>query len=140
MPIRRFTFTRNWIPGVDLEAFAIRLRDARKAHGMSQYEFSRKMGVSTNSVSSWENARSQPMPEKMPKIASVLDVTEKFLKTGTSEGGAADNATDVSGPFRSSDIEADLEHLRSKIALAIGLPVSQVGLSIQLLTHPNPIS
>ncbi len=124
---RTFSFTRSWMPRADAEAFANRLRDARKASGMTQKKFAEEMGVSINTASYWENGRTQPMPEKISKIAAALGTTEVFLRTGAQSDG-----TEESKKESPEHVTAVVEEARQKIASAKGIPPSQVRISIDL--------
>jgi transcriptional regulator with XRE-family HTH domain len=111
----------------DAEAFAERLRELRKASGMTQIEFAKRIGISLNTVSYWENARTQPMPEKMAKIASELGTSEDFLRTG-----AQSNGTTQPQKASTENVRTVVEEARQKIALDKGVQPSQVRISIDL--------
>ena len=51
------------------ENFAIKLRELRKASGMTQEQLAAEFGVSVQAVSKWETAASYPDIELMPRIA-----------------------------------------------------------------------
>jgi transcriptional regulator with XRE-family HTH domain len=128
MPIRYPTFMfKRWMARADAEAFAERLRELRKASGMTQIEFAKRIGISLNTVSYWENARTQPMPEKMAKIASELGTSEDFLRTG-----AQSNGTTQPQKASTENVRTVVEEARQKIALDKGVQPSQVRISIDL--------
>jgi transcriptional regulator with XRE-family HTH domain len=130
MPIfqRPFGFGAHWIPFAEMEAFARRLRDTRQACGMTQWDFAEKLDVSSNTVWSWEKGRSRPNPSRIKKIASVLEVTEEFLRTG------ADVVEATPEDDSHEPLTSDIEQLRQKIALAVGILPSQVRLSVEFLS------
>jgi transcriptional regulator with XRE-family HTH domain len=130
MPIHRtYSFARRWMPAAEATAFASRLRVVRRACGMSQQALSETLGVSTTTVSYWENGRTQPMPEKIPEVAALLGVTEAFLRTGSNENShAVDTTTEREA---SGSIAFDIEQLRRKIASAIGISPGQVRVSVE---------
>lgn len=59
-----------------------RIRQARKASGMTQDQLAQNIPVSRQTVSSWENDRTQPDYETLQKIAALLGigVAELFQK------------------------------------------------------------
>ena len=54
------------------ENFAIKLRELRKASGMTQEQLAAEFGVSVQAVSKWETAASYPDIELMPRIADLF--------------------------------------------------------------------
>ena len=52
-----------------------RIRYYRELVGMEQKELARRIGVTGNSVSNWENGRARPDINLLPEICRVLDVT-----------------------------------------------------------------
>jgi transcriptional regulator with XRE-family HTH domain len=125
---RTFTFSKPWLSAPERFELAKRLRDAREARRMTKREFARQVGVTENTAWSWENGRTQPNPDKLPVIASVLGLSEAFLRLGT----ASNN--DESEARVSDTIASDIERLRRKIASALGMPASQVRVSVELLS------
>ena len=57
------------------ERLALRLIEYRKAAGMSQAEFAKKIGKAPSVVCAWEKGASSPDAELLPKIAKALQVT-----------------------------------------------------------------
>lgn len=57
----------------------IRIRELRLSRGMSQVELSKKLGVSKQSVSNWENDNILPSVEMVVKLAKCLSVTTDSL-------------------------------------------------------------
>lgn len=60
----------------------LRIREARVAAGMTQKAVAEALGVTLQSVSQWENGRSQPETDRLMKLADILSVTWPWLKTG----------------------------------------------------------
>ena len=56
-----------------------RIRQARKASGMTQDQLAQNIPVSRQTVSSWENDRTQPDYETLQKIAGSLGITAAEL-------------------------------------------------------------
>ncbi len=57
----------------------IRIRELRLARGMSQVELAKKLGVTKQSVSNWENDNILPSVEMLAKIANCLSVSTDSL-------------------------------------------------------------
>ena len=47
----------------------------RKQKGITQKELAEELGVTTQAVSKWENARSWPDIQLLPDIAKIFDVS-----------------------------------------------------------------
>lgn len=56
-----------------------RIRLLRKARGMSQVELAKRLGVTKQSVSNWENDNIQPSIEMLIKLAGVFAVSTDYL-------------------------------------------------------------
>ena len=56
-----------------------KLREARKAAGLSQEEFAQKAGVSRSAVAKWESGRGLPDIENLKVISSLLDISIDYL-------------------------------------------------------------
>ena len=69
-----------------------RIRALRQARGMSQVELARRLGVTKQSVSNWENDNIQPSIEMLQKLAAALSVSTDYL-LGLEDG----ERLDVSG-------------------------------------------
>ena len=59
--------------------FHERVRALRQARNMSQVELAKRLGVTKQSVSNWENDNIQPSIEMLMRIAEVLDVSTDYL-------------------------------------------------------------
>lgn len=55
------------------------IRELRIASNISQVELARKLGVSKQSVSNWENDNIQPSIDMLIKIAKVFNVSTDYL-------------------------------------------------------------
>ncbi len=56
-----------------------RIRAARTAKKMSQEQLGERLGVSFQAVSSWEQGKFFPDPERLPELAKALDLSLDFL-------------------------------------------------------------
>mgnify|MGYP004511913943 FL=1 len=57
----------------------IKLKECRKAKGMSQVTLSRLVGVTQQAVGKWETGRSNPDPQMLVRLAEVLETTTDYL-------------------------------------------------------------
>lgn len=56
-----------------------RIRETRQARGMTQVQLAKKLGVTKQSLSNWENDNIQPSIDTLEKLAHHLDVSTDFL-------------------------------------------------------------
>lgn len=56
-----------------------RICKIRKAHGWSQVDLAKKLGVTKQTVSNWENDNIQPSVEMLIRVAKLLNVTTDYL-------------------------------------------------------------
>lgn len=56
-----------------------RIREARTARGMSQVELARRVGISKQSLSNWENGNILPSVEMLTRLAWHLNITTDYL-------------------------------------------------------------
>ena len=69
-----------------------KIKNLRTAHGYSQVEFARLVGVTKQCVSNWENDNVVPSVEMLVKIADVFGVTTDYVL-----GRSASTQIDASG-------------------------------------------
>ena len=55
------------------------IRTLRLVRGMSQVELARRLGVTKQSVSNWENDNIQPSIEMLKKLADIFSVSTDYL-------------------------------------------------------------
>ena len=67
-----------------MESLGQRIRNARKAKGMTQEQLASALYVSRQTVSGWENDRTEPSYEMLANLMELLDISVE-LKEGTSE-------------------------------------------------------
>lgn len=66
--------------------FGDRLAGAREAAGMTQADLARRLGVTLESLRSWEDDRSEPRSNRLQMLAGLLNVSIAWLLTGEGEG------------------------------------------------------
>ena len=67
-------------------AAGVRIRDARRARGMTQADLAAAIGVSRSAVAQWETDRSGQVTVNLARIASVLGVPVAHIIAGGDAG------------------------------------------------------
>lgn len=66
----------------------MRLKQVRKATGMTQADLALAVGVQQNTISQWENGERLVRSDKLPKLAQVLGCTIDALFEGAQTSSA----------------------------------------------------
>lgn len=77
MSIKNYTIVKNYKPG--LYMLNEQIRSLRINMGISQIELAKKLGVTKQSVSNWENDNILPSIEMLIKIATFFGVSTDYL-------------------------------------------------------------
>ena len=59
--------------------FGIRIKELRISYGLNQVEFGKRLSVTKQSVSNWENGNIQPSIDMLAKIAKTFSVSADYL-------------------------------------------------------------
>lgn len=59
-----------------------KIKELRKATGLTQQEFAEKVGVARNNLAGYETGRREPSAAVMELIVTKLNVSEAWLRTG----------------------------------------------------------
>lgn len=59
-----------------------RIKELRKALGLTQQEFSDRIGVKRNTIAQYESGRNEPLDAVITLICRTYDVSEEWLRTG----------------------------------------------------------
>ena len=59
--------------------FAIRLKELRKASGVTQKEFAKRMNISLSAVAMWETSQREPDHETVCAVSDYFSVTTDYL-------------------------------------------------------------
>jgi transcriptional regulator with XRE-family HTH domain len=51
------------------------LERRRKAAGLTIIQIAKRLGVQKQTISQWENGKTQPSPEMYPKLAAIFGIT-----------------------------------------------------------------
>ena len=115
------------MPPDETPAWALRMREAREAAGMSQSEVGRRLGINPGTVNRYEQGRSEPGGVRFVEIAVLLRVSAEWLVYGAAR---VDPRTDPPHWHEFLDrhdvsglTEVELEALRN--AYSPGLPITQ---------------
>lgn len=77
----------NEIPPVDYASVGLRIRNARKAQGLTQLELAERMGSSKSMVNAAELGKLTPSNRWLKKMAEVCHVSMQWILTGSEENG-----------------------------------------------------
>lgn len=91
--------------------FANRIKELRVSMGLNQVDFAKKLNVTKQSVSNWENGNIQPSIDMLIKIATVFSVSADYLL-----GLDVRSTIDVSNltEKQKSHIQAIIDDIRNK--------------------------
>ena len=70
----------------EIATFGDRVAGARDAMGLSRVDLADRLGIKEDTLSKWEEDRSEPRANKLQMLAGVLNVSMVWLMTGTGEG------------------------------------------------------
>lgn len=62
-----------------------RIKELRKALGLTQQEFSDRIGVKRNTIAQYESGRNEPLDAVIALICREFNVSEKWLRTGAGD-------------------------------------------------------
>jgi transcriptional regulator with XRE-family HTH domain len=90
-----------------------RIKEIRKSLGLTQEEFSKRLGIKRNTVANYEIGRNEPIDAVISLICREFDVNEEWLRCGTGEmfierleedetAALVQNLLDTSNPFYDS--------------------------------------
>lgn len=82
--------------------FGEKIRESRKAKGLTQKQLADKIGAKHNSVSDWENNKNKPDPDTIEILCGVLSITPNYLLRN-SENGFSSHERNIIEKYRSLD-------------------------------------
>lgn len=80
--------------------FGEKLRQARKAAGMTQKALAQAVDLKHNAVSNWENGITSPDPETIRRLCGILRMPPNFFFDTPQESGLTDQAFALFGEVR----------------------------------------
>ena len=116
------------------DTFGGRLRAARRASDLSRGELADKLGFKAKTVKAWERDELEPRPDKMTKLAGLLNVSLKWLLTGddAEHQGPTAGSHEHDGLTKSESLQAALAELRAIRTEQAGLADRLARLDVQL--------
>jgi transcriptional regulator with XRE-family HTH domain len=109
-----------------------RIAEARQKRGLSASEFARRMQVTPTAVWNWEKNGITPRNPTLSAIAAMLKVSEEFLRSGDSNAAVAGTVAPVD-KLVGFTVAESIERAKREIALAAGLPIDRVKLSVEFI-------
>jgi transcriptional regulator with XRE-family HTH domain len=101
--------------------FAVRLRAAREARGLSKSELARRVGVTPAAVGNWEAGYTRPRSETYTTLSALLNFEQE----------PADNhLLSSTGAVKSNS--SLIEEFRNKLAAHIGHPAERINVQVTL--------
>ena len=106
-----------------------RIKALRESQGMSKSELARRCGVTTTAVWNWEENGRVARGETLDLAAKALGVSQRYLISG--EG------THILAPSSSSvrTVATIIDDARNEIANITGVPLNQVRLNVEFVSH-----
>ncbi len=101
--------------GEDVATFGDRLAAAREYAGMNQEEFSRRLGVKTSTVRSWEDDLNEPRANRLQMMAGLLNVSVVWLLTGEGEGVTSAPGEDETRAPELSALLVEIRDIRAQM-------------------------
>ena len=96
--------------------FGDRVAAARDAVGLSQQELAVRLGVKDRTITAWEDDTAEPRANKLQMLSGVLNVSMRWLLTGTGNGLDAPGSTGEI-PADISSLLAEMRELRGQASL-----------------------
>ncbi|NSX14973.1 helix-turn-helix domain-containing protein [Cupriavidus taiwanensis] len=103
----------------------LRLVFARGSRGLSQAGLARLAEIAPTQLSRYESGRSKPRPETLHKLASILDVSPRWLATG--EGSINDHEFPDEIPEGIKEITVELP---DEVIIALRREAAAAGVSV----------
>jgi transcriptional regulator with XRE-family HTH domain len=120
---------RKPVPPMPTATFAERVKAKMKAKGIRQSEIARQIGYTSTGVWNWLQGNTLPRAETLSALASILDVTEDWLRNGDA---AEISVEPISESAPGAETMAEMiEALRAKIAVHAGYDLERVKLTLE---------
>ena len=103
--------TSNDAFNTDDSTFGGRVSAARHAQGFNQAELAARLGLTPKTIAAWESGSSKPRSNKMQMLAAILNVSLRWLMSGSGEGTVAGTAPH-SGQADPDNVRAILAEMR----------------------------
>jgi transcriptional regulator with XRE-family HTH domain len=99
-----------------------RITAAREGAGMTQAQFSRRLGVKLSTVKAWEDDHTEPRANKLQMMAGMLGVSIRWMLTGEGDGPSEFPETESAPDLRAAiselrQIAAEQARLAERLSL-----------------------
>lgn len=92
-----------------------RIKELRKALGLTQQEFSDRIGVKRNTIAQYESGRNAPIDAVVSLICREFNVNEEWLRNGTEPMFQAKSRNEELFEFAAKVAEGDPGSIRSQL-------------------------
>ncbi len=92
-----------------------RIKELRKALGLTQQEFSDKIGVKRNTIAQYESGRNAPLDAVITLICREYNVNETWLRTGKGEMFQPKSRNEQLFEFAAKVAEGDPKSIQSQL-------------------------
>ena len=100
----------------ELATFGDRVAAARKTRDISQAALAAKLGVTARTVAAWEAGQARPRPNKTQMLAAILNVSLRWLLSGTGDDAAVSApANSLTGAEAVDAILAEMRLLKTEL-------------------------
>lgn len=83
----------------------MRLKEIRKAAGLTQKEVAAYVGVNQNTYSYWENEKTRIDGDSIAKLSKLFNVSADYILDGSPQRGSIENTINTEKPTLRSDHE-----------------------------------
>ena len=96
-----------------------RIKELRKALGLTQQKFADGMGVKQNTIAQYESGRNEPLDAVITLICRTYGVREEWLRTGEGEMFQPKSRNEELFEFAEKVAEGDPNSIQAKLLLAM---------------------
>ena len=91
-----------------------RIKELRKAKGLTQFEFADRLKVSRNNIAGYETGRTEPSGSAISLICRTFSVSETWLRTGKGEMFSDTAREEQIAAFMGDVLAAESEDFRKR--------------------------
>ena len=91
-----------------------RIKELRKAKGLTQFEFADRLKVSRNNIAGYETGRTDPSASAISLICGTFSVSETWLRTGKGEMFSDTAREEEIAAFMGDVLAAESEDFRKR--------------------------
>lgn len=103
-----------------------RIKELRKAKGLTQFEFADRLKVSRNNIAGYETGRTEPSGSAISLICRTFSVSETWLRTGEGEMFSDTAREEEIAAFMGDVLAAETEDFRKRfISMLSSLSVDE---------------